>query len=177
MWCFVRNCLRFRILGALGLVLCLLLTGCRAERARRTLSDAALSPVAPPTSVLQPVPTYTPTPVPLAAEREALAALYEATGGSSWAVDRQLHWRSEVPLAHWTGVTLNAQGQVKGLELAGVGLRGQVPAALGHLTALETLDLTANLLYGPLPRELGQLSLLQKLYLEGNAWTGCLPAA
>ena len=124
MWCFVRNCRRCRILSALCLVLCLLLTGCRAERARRTLSDAALSPVAPPPSVLQPVPTYTPTPAPVAAEREALVALYQATQGPDWAVDRRLHWRREVPPAHWTGVTLNAQGQVKGLALAGVGLRG-----------------------------------------------------
>ena len=181
MWCFVRNCLSSRILGALGLVLCLLLTGCRAERARRTLtlSDAALSPVATPPPVLQPVPTYTPTPppVPLAAEREALVALYQATQGPDWAVDRRLHWRREVPLAHWTGVTLNAQGQVTGLAVAGVGLRGQVPAALGQLTALAALDMAANRLYGPLPRELGQLSLLQTLQLGGNAWTGCLPAA
>ncbi len=176
MWCFVRNCLRFRILGALGLVLCLLLTGCRAERARRTLSDAALSPVATPPSVLQPVPTYTPTPAPVAAEREALVALYQATQGPDWAVDRRLHWRREVPPARWTGVIFNAQGQVTSLALAGVGLRGQLPAALGQLTALEALDLAGNRLYGPLPRELEQLSLLQKLNLGGNAWTGCLPA-
>ena len=176
MWCFVRNGRRCRILGALGLVLCLLLTGCRAERARRTLSDAALSPVAPPPAVLQPVPTYTPTPAPGAAELGALAALYQATQGPSWAVDRRLHWRSEVPPAHWTGVTLNAQGQVTSLALAGVGLRGQLPAALGQLTALAALDLSDNRLYGPLPRELGQLSLLQTLNLGGNAWTGCLPA-
>ena len=176
MWCFVLNGRRCRILGALCLVLCLLLTGCRAERARRTLSDAALSPVATPPAVLQPVPTYTPTPAPVAAEREALVALYQATQGPDWAVDPLFfHWRREVPPARWTGVTFNAQGQVKGLALAGVGLRGQVPAALGQLTALAALDLTANLLYGPLPRELGQLSLLQTLNLGGNAWTGCLP--
>ena len=177
MWCFVRNGRRFRILGALCLVLCLLLTGCRAERARRTLSDAALSPVATPPAVLQPVPTYTPTPAPVAAEREALVSLYQATQGPDWAVDPLFHWRREVPLDRWTGVTFNAQGQVKGLALAGVGLRGQVPAALGQLTALAALDLAANRLYGPLPRELGQLSLLQTLQLGGNAWTGCLPAA
>ena len=177
MWCFVRNGRRFRILGALCLVLCLLLTGCRAERSGRALPAAALSPVAPPPSVLQPVPTYTPPPAPGAAELGALAALYQATQGPDWAIDRRRHWRREVPPARWTGVTFNAQGQVTGLALAGVGLRGQVPAALGQLTALAALDLAANLLYGPLPRELGQLSLLQTLQLGGNAWTGCLPAA
>ena len=193
MWCFVRNGRRCRILGALCLLLCLLLTGCRAERANRAAPATAAAAVSVPTQELQPVPTYTPTPTPVAlaaerealareaVEREAVAALFLATQGPNWAGGRQIHWRSEwrrvVPTAHWTGVTLNAQGQVKGLAVAGVGLRGQVPAALGQLTALESLDLAANLLYGPLPRELGQLSLLQTLQLGGNAWTGCLPAA
>ena len=107
-------------------------------------------------------------------DRAALRALYEATAGPGWTEGHGSHWLGAGPRGRWQGVSTNAAGRVVGLDLAGAGLQGPLPAVLGQL---EALDLQDNRLYGPLPSALGHLPRLTELYLDENAWTGCRPAA
>ena len=78
----------------------------------------------------------------------------------------------------WDGVTVGGTPPtVTELVLSDKGLNGTVPAALGDLTALETLNLFNNILTGPIPAELGQLTTLETLNLRSNSLTGSIPAA
>ncbi len=105
-------------------------------------------------------------------DREVLLAFYEATGGD-WA--NRTHWRSDVPLSQWQGVRTDDQGHVTRLYLSHRGLTGTIPAALGKLENLQTLDLAHNQLTGEIPEQLGQLKNLRELYLDGNQLTGEIP--
>jgi hypothetical protein len=55
-------------------------------------------------------------------------------------------------------------------------LTGPIPAELGRLPALETLDLGGNKLSGTIPAALGQLGALTVLYLDKNELSGVIPA-
>ena len=69
--------------------------------------------------------------------------------------------------ASWSGVMLNAAGRATALALADNGLRGEIPAGLGDLSALTSLDLSGNTgLRGSLPRDLTRLENLLTLNLE-----------
>ena len=130
-------------------------------------------------------------------DREALLALYNSAGGSGWTTSDG--WDSAQTLDMWHGVTLDGDGRVVGLALAGNNLSGTVPASLSTLTKLTlldlsynglsgaippglrglsqltTLDLSANGLSGAIPPELGDLSSLGALYLHDNALSGAIP--
>ena len=106
-------------------------------------------------------------------DRLALAALYEATGGSGW--NNARNWMTEAPLGTWAGVTMDGS-RVSVLRLSRNNLRGTLPRQIGDLSALEELDLLGNRLTGALPPELGNLSNLKVLQLEGNAIQGAIPA-
>ena len=54
-------------------------------------------------------------------------------------------------------------------------LTGPIPAWLGSLTNLTSLDLSRNQLTGPIPAWLGNLADLSFLYLHANPLTGPLP--
>ena len=68
-------------------------------------------------------------------DRAALAALYNATNGSSWLVDT--NWLSNGPLGEWHGVSTDADGRVAELDLDGKQLSGPIPSELGNLDNLE----------------------------------------
>ena len=130
-------------------------------------------------------------------DREALLALYNSAGGSGWTASDG--WDSAQTLDMWHGVTLDGDGRVVGLALAGNNLSGTVPASLSTLTKLTlldlsynglsgaippglrglsqltTLDLSTNGLSGAIPPELGDLSSLGALYLHENALSGAIP--
>ena len=57
----------------------------------------------------------------------------------------------------------------------GKSLTGTIPAGLGRLFALTTLNLSTNSLTGAIPAELGWLTNLTELRLSGNSLTGCIP--
>ena len=108
-------------------------------------------------------------------DREALEALYDATGGADWTLNR--NWKTTAPLGEWSGVTTDEDGRVTKLTLAGNGLVGAVPGALGGLAGLEALDLRDNELSGPIPDALGNLAALEDLNLEQNGLSGPIPDA
>ena len=111
---------------------------------------------------------------PLLSDREALVALYEATGGSNWR--RNDNWITDAPLGDWFGVTVNGEGHVDGLNLSYNALSGEIPPELASLTALTIgLDLSGNGLTGPIPPGLGKLADLRSLKLGSNRLTGNIP--
>ena len=86
----------------------------------------------------------------------------------------QERWPEDEQPEEWEGVTIE-NGRVVKLVLEEFGLTGAVPAQIGRLSALSTLDLTENWLTS-LPAEIGQLTSLRGLHLTRNQLT-TLPAA
>jgi len=61
------------------------------------------------------------------------------------------------------------------LNLAGNGLRREIPAELGRLDRLQTLNLSSNAFERSIPPELGRLEHLDTLDLSNNQLTGSIP--
>lgn len=118
--------------------------------------------------------TSSPAPsAPHAADRTALAALYNSTDGPNWRDNA--NWLTDRPLDAWHGVTTDDDGRVTGLDLHGNELRGRIPPELGGLSGLMVLRLSDNRLSGHIPPELGSLSDLRHLFLDGNELDGRIP--
>ncbi len=109
-----------------------------------------------------------------ALDREALVALYNATGGANWT--NKGNWLTNTPIGQWHGVTTDANGRVTELDLRENRLTGTIPAQLGNLANLERLYLYDNRLTGTIPAELGNLTNLQVLNLRINQLSGPIPA-
>ena len=105
------------------------------------------------------------------ADRAALVALYNATGGVNWT--NNTNWLSNEPLSEWHRVETDKDGRVTALRLVANGLSGEIPAELGNLTNLEDLFLNRNELSGHLPLTLSALS--QLLVLDIRETTLCAP--
>ena len=58
-----------------------------------------------------------------ASDRDALLALFHATGGTKWR--RHVNWGTDAELKLWHGVEVNDQGRAVKLDLAHNNLRGQ----------------------------------------------------
>ena len=67
--------------------------------------------------------------------------------------------------------------RIKGLALTDNSLTGELPAAIGTMDFLETLDLRGNNLTGAIPASIGELDALETLDLRGNNLTGAIPAS
>ena len=109
----------------------------------------------------------------VAADRAALEALYDATGGANW--ELRTNWKTTAPLYQWFGVQTNAAGRVIVVNLGENSLTGSLPAALGDLRQLQRLSLWGNELAGTIPAALRNLNRLERLNLAGNALTGSIP--
>lgn len=130
-----------------------------------TFCDEAALPLAPPQA-------------PDDVDRAALVALYEATDGENWSNSEYNNWGSNRPIGEWSGVTLNNDGRVVGLELVENGLDGQLPAELGDLDELEELTISWNReLSTEIPAELGNLTNLKVLDLSVNDLYGKIPSS
>ena len=106
-------------------------------------------------------------------DRDALAALYNATGGANWRSNR--NWLTEKPVGQWHGVTTDRAGRVTRLSLEDNNLAGDLPPEVGNLGRLEQVFLDANSLTGAIPPELGRLARLDWLGLSGNELSGVIP--
>ena len=153
-------------LGDLGLSCCTV-----APATSTPTATATSTPIATATSTPTATATSTPDPAASAADRAALTALYNATGGDSWT--NSTNWLSQEPLSTWYGVITNGNGRVSRLNLESNGLSGTVPD-LSALTDLERLYLGHNNLSGQLP-SLSALTKLTALDLKRNRLSGALP--
>ena len=137
-----------RYVTLLGVVLALALTAALAacgsdepfgvtgpDRTAATPTETPASPARTPTtpgSGDAPTATDATATAPPAAsgsvktDREALVALYNATGGENWNIS--VNWLSDAPLGEWYGVTTNNDGRVTVLQLVEKGLSGEIPA-------------------------------------------------
>ena len=106
-------------------------------------------------------------------DREALIALYEATGGDGWRW--RDGWLGGDPIGTWEGVHADADGRVWALDLVGNVLSGAIPESLGDLTQLTRLQLGYNQLSGAIPESLGNLTQLTQLGLFENQLSGAIP--
>ena len=168
-------------LFALALVLLALPLSCGSSPTPTAQPTATFTP--PPTAT--PVPTATPRPTPTPqptatppfheADRDALVALYHATGGPGWTNNHK--WLSDAPLGEWHGVSTDAGGRVVDLQLRNNGLTGKIPPELGDLEGLTRLCLCGNDLTGEIPPKLGGLASLTYLDLSGNGLSGEIPSA
>ena len=109
------------------------------------------------------------------ADRAALVALYNATGGDNW-TDKD-NWLSEEPIGEWQGVTTNDEGRVTELYLWTNNLRGSIPNEFWNLTALTVVELQENELSGTISPRVGNLTNLAKLDLDSNRLSGNIPSA
>ena len=107
-------------------------------------------------------------------DRDALAALHDATDGPQWTADT--NWLSDRPLNDWHGVGATAADMVESVDLEWNNLVGVLPPELGGLASLTMLVLNLNELSGPIPAELGSLSNLTALFLHINELSGPIPA-
>ncbi len=111
-----------------------------------------------------------------AAQRTALVALYNSTGGAHWTSRAGWLGRAGTECA-WAGVTCDTNSTtVTRLFLNDNGLAGSLPSALGNLAGLQSLEAEGNAITGSLPRELGHLANLRTLRLGLNQISGPLPA-
>ena len=102
-------------------------------------------------------------------DRQALEALYDATGGPSWR--RSSNWKTAAPLDQWYGVKTDTGGQVIELNLDRNKLRGAIPVdlgILGNLANLEEFDISRNELTGTLPLSLTNLQRLRTFRFHEN---------
>ena len=113
----------------------------------------------------------------LVADCATLLAIEDRLAG-----DATLNWSPQLPLEEWQGVGVDAEAdpaRVWGLVLNGHGqqnvLTGSIPAELGELSGLESLELPGNRLTGTIPPELGRLTRLRSLRLNHNRLTGPIP--
>ena len=132
----------------------------------------------------------------LVADCAALLASKDTLEGSGTNV-RRLNWLPDIPISDWDGIA-TANNRVSGLGLSADNsngavstdyfldlgasklysnqLTGTIPAELGNLTNLKTLDLSNNQLTGAIPPELGNLANLTRLDLNHNYLTGAIPS-
>ena len=88
----------------------------------------------------------------------------------------RLNWTAGKAMSDWMGVTVSGTPQrVTALNLADLGLDGELSGLLGNLTGLTTLDLSDNALTGMLPSKLTLLTSLTTVSLSGTSFTGCAP--
>ena len=107
------------------------------------------------------------------ADRAALVALYNATGGANWTINT--NWLTNAALSEWHRVETDEDGRVTALRLVANGLTGEIPVELGDLANLQVLSLSTNTLSGEIPPELGDLANLELLYLHRNELSGEIP--
>ncbi|MDE2870807.1 MAG: Ig-like domain-containing protein [Gemmatimonadota bacterium] len=106
-------------------------------------------------------------------DRTALEAFYRAMGGDDW--NDNTNWMSDEPLGEWYGVDTWKSGRVKYLMLQDNDLSGEIPAEIGLLDSLFSLELRDATVTGPIPPAIGRLQRLRDLNLRETGVEGPLP--
>ena len=75
-------------------------------------------------------------------DRVALDALYRATDGANWKHSDK--WLTDAPVDEWYGIVADSTDQVLRIALRDNSLEGTIPAELGDLSGLQSLDLSEN---------------------------------
>ena len=164
---------------ALALRLPLLLLACGGSGELTGGRSSGRATAGPTTEVAEPSPTLRATARPPLVQtspetdREALVALYNATGGPNWR--RNNNWLSDVPISEWEDVATDGNGRVTVLWLSENELSGEIPPELGNLVNLIYLRLDGNQLSGEIPPELGNLANLTTLGFHENQLSGEIP--
>lgn len=107
-------------------------------------------------------------------DRDALIALYDATGGDNW--HDNTNWKSDRPLGEWYGVRTNEQGRVDSLLFRNNKLTGRIPAEINVLDNLELLHFGDNTLFGTIPSEISKLKNIKDIRLYNNSLHGPIPS-
>lgn len=107
----------------------------------------------------------------VAQDREALIALYKATGGDNWIHND--NWCSDKPLSEWYGVTTDQEGRVISLGLSNNNLSGDFPDNIDLLTKLRELYLDFNN-FSAIPANIGKLQSLEILTIYSDDSQGAL---
>ncbi len=104
--------------------------------------------------------------VDLASDKLAIEALYDDANGAGWTANDD--WKTSTLTGSWHGVTLTS-GRLTGLALPDNGLSGRLPALMGDLSRLTTLDLSGNSgLTGGIPAEFARLRNVTNVDLRGT---------
>ena len=103
--------------------------------------------------------------------REALIALYKATGGDHWI--NNTNWCSDKPLNEWYGIETDIKG-ISSINLSNNGLVGSLPEEIGNIKELRFLYLYGNELSGKIPNSIGETDL-RGIYLHDNQLSGEIP--
>ena len=110
----------------------------------------------------------------LVADCETLLAARDTLRGTG-----TLNWSASTPIASWDGVTVRGTPRRVtrlGFYQTGLTLTGTIPAQLGNLSGLKTLDLSYNSeLTGAIPEELAKLTNLTDLSIFHTGITGTIP--
>ncbi|KAK3420062.1 hypothetical protein EUGRSUZ_G00848, partial [Eucalyptus grandis] len=86
-------------------------------------------------------------------------------------------WNDTSHFCEWYGVTCGRRHRrVTVLDLRSKNLVGVVPAHIGNLSFLRTLNLQNNSFHSEIPSQFGRLFRLQKLFLSNNSFSGQVPS-
>jgi Leucine-rich repeat (LRR) protein len=115
-------------------------------------------------------------PVQTNPDRAALVDLYNSTNGPGWT--NKTNWLQGDSPCNWFGISCNSNGRVTGVRFTSNNLNGTLPASLGNLSQLKSLDFFMEpLLSGSIPTSLGNLSQLETLSIEYTKLSGSIPAS
>jgi Leucine-rich repeat (LRR) protein len=118
-------------------------------------------------------------------QRQALIALYNATGGDSWTYkngwkEGELHtdgFAMPGTEGTWYGIGTDAENlNVTMVSIGGNNLTGSIPAGINALTGLQLLNFSNNALTGSIPASIGSMTSLQQIFLSYNQLSGSIPA-
>ena len=108
-------------------------------------------------------------------EREALAAILRAFDREEEIIDGVRRSSLYKGVTGVTGVTVDEDGWITGIDFGHEEVGGEIPPELGDLSNLTYLDLGDNEITGSVPVELAKLTKLTYLDLGSNELTGGVP--
>ena len=106
-------------------------------------------------------------------DREAMAALYNATNGQHW-INNTRWMKGDPCIDEWHGLYCIG-GRVLQINMTFNNMSGTLPAELAQADMLQVVQLHNNSLTGTIPAEILQMKSLQILNLHYNRLTGGLP--